>query len=60
MTDKLSINRWTVNVEKDPEDPDNLVLPMPDGLLEKMGWDIGDTLLWKDNKDGTFTLSKKE
>jgi len=57
---KLSINRWTVKVEEDPDDPDNLVLPMPEGLLEKMNWNIGDTLCWEDNKDGTYTLKKKE
>lgn len=60
MADKLSINRWTVTVEKDPDDPDNLVLPLPDTLLDKMGWKPGDDLVWKDNKDGTYTLSKKE
>ena len=24
-----------------------------------MGWDFGDTLIWDDNYDGSFTLSKK-
>lgn len=56
----LSINNWTVTVEEDPDDPENLVLPLPEGLLEKMGWKEGDTLDWVDNKDGTYTLAKKE
>ena len=56
----LSINRWTITVEEDPDDPDNLVLPLPEGLLERMGWKEGDVLSWQDNKNGTYTLSKKE
>ena len=35
-------------------------MPFPPDLLSQMGWDFGDTLLWHDNKDGSFTLTKKE
>jgi len=28
-------------------------------MLRQVGWDFGDTLIWKDNEDGSFTLSKK-
>lgn len=36
-----------------------LILPFPEGFMESLGWEIGDTLTWKDNKDGSFTLEKK-
>ena len=49
---------YTVRVEEDPETGD-LILPLPTELLNQMGWDFGDTLIWDDNHDGSFSLSKK-
>lgn len=48
----------TVTVEEDPDTGD-LVLPIPTELLNQMGWDIGDDLVWSDNFDGSFSLEKK-
>ena len=48
----------TVTVEEDPDTGD-LVLPIPTELLNQMGWDIGDDLVWTDNFDGSFSLHKK-
>ena len=33
-------------------------IELPDSLMNKMGWKIGDTIDWHDNKDGTFSLLK--
>ena len=52
-------NSWTVTLEEDPETKE-LVMPFPPELLAQMGWDFGDVLTWKDNNDGSFSLSKKE
>lgn len=30
---------------------DSYVLPLPDTLLKKLGWEIGDTLVWCIEKD---------
>jgi len=49
---------YTVTVEEDPDTGD-LVLPLPTELLNQMGWDIGDDLVWNDNFNGSFSLSKK-
>ncbi|CAB4174157.1 hypothetical protein UFOVP961_26 [uncultured Caudovirales phage] len=38
----------------------DVILPLPKDLLEEMDWKEGDTLDWKDNKDGSFSLSKKQ
>jgi len=27
-------------------------------IAEELGWEVGDTLIWVDNKDGSFTLKK--
>ena len=59
VKDKNHFKKFTVKLIEDPETGE-LILPFPDGFCEEMGWDIGDTLDWKDNKDGTYTLTKKE
>ena len=36
----------------------DLVLPIPTELLNQMGWDIGDNLLWEDSFNSSFILKK--
>ena len=50
---------WILAVEGDPDNPENLMLSFPDDLLKSTGWQPGDTLTWIDNKDGTWSISKK-
>ena len=50
---------YTVILEEDPETGD-LILPFPEDMLKEVGWKEGDTLDWGDNKDGTFSITKKE
>jgi hypothetical protein len=52
------MSKWTIIVEEDPETGE-LLLPFSDELLEQVGWKIGDTIEWIDNKDGTWTMRKK-
>jgi hypothetical protein len=33
-------------------------IEIPEYLMKKMGWRIGETIDWHDNKDGTFSLLK--
>ena len=33
-------------------------IELPKSLLKKVGWKIGDTIDWHDNKDGTWSLLK--
>lgn len=35
-------------------------IEFPPEALEGLGWNEGDTLIWKDNKDGTWTIVKKQ
>ena len=51
-------NSWTVTVEEDPETKD-LILPLSADMLNQMGWDFGDTIVWEDLGNGSFSLSKK-
>jgi hypothetical protein len=47
-------------IVEDPEHPGEMLLDLGDELCEQMGWKPGDTIVWKDNGDGTFTLKKAD
>lgn len=49
---------WTVTLDEDPETGD-LIMPLPQDMLDMQGWKEGDTLHWKDNEDGTWSLTKE-
>lgn len=51
--------RWTIEVQEDPITGDS-ILEFPPELLEQAGWKEGDVLDWKDNKDGSYILTKKK
>jgi hypothetical protein len=51
--------RWTLEVQVDPETGEQ-ILEFPDDLMESAGWKEGDVLQWIDNKDGSWTLRKKD
>ena len=54
MTEKT----WIVELEEDPETGD-LVMPLPMAMLEELGWVIGDTLTWDQDKEtGNWSLTK--
>lgn len=50
---------WIITLEEDPETGD-LILPLNDEILEGMDCQIGDTIEWIDNKDGSWTMRKKD
>ena len=49
---------WTLEFELDPDTGD-IVLPIPPDLLANLGWTEGTELIWTDNGDGSWSLSKK-
>ena len=51
-------NRWTITLEEDPETKE-LILPFTEEILNTVGWQAGDTIVWKNNNDGSWTLTKK-
>jgi len=53
------MSKWTITVEEDPETKE-LMLPFSDEMLAEVGWQTGDTLVWIDNKNGSWTLRKKD
>ena len=53
------MNSTVVTLVKDPETGD-LILPLDDEIFSETGWEIGDTLEWIDQKNGSWVLRKKE
>ena len=51
------LKHWTVTLDEDVGTGD-LILPLPEQLLELQGWCEGDTLNWIDNGDGTWCIQK--
>jgi hypothetical protein len=46
---------YTLPIEQDGDD---LILSFPDALMESVGWEVGDQVVWTENGDGSWTLSK--
>jgi hypothetical protein len=49
------MSKWTVELIEDGED---LILPMPQEVLDHLDVQEGDVLKWLDNGDGSVTLTK--
>jgi hypothetical protein len=60
MIRKDRIQSITVTVVEDEQDPDQLLLDLGTELCEQLGWQVGDTLDWTDNGDGSWTLTKQQ
>jgi hypothetical protein len=55
---KTGDTSWVATLQKDTDTGD-LILPLPDEVMESNGYKIGDVLNWKDNKDGSYSITKK-
>jgi len=54
-TDTNQNTSYTVTLE---EDGDECILPLPDELMDQLGWYDGDELEWIVNDDNTITIRK--
>jgi hypothetical protein len=52
------MNKFTVTVSEDKNG--DFILPLPEAMLDELGWKVDDTLDWNVSSDGTITLSKLE
>lgn len=57
------VNRTIYNVdeifEDDPENPDNVLMKIPDEIAEHLGWKPGDVLKIT-TKEGSIVIEKKD
>ena len=56
---KLSDNNWVVTVQENGQDKE-LYVELPPEMLNQVGWDDGDTLLWEEITPGAWQITKKE
>jgi len=52
-------NKWTITLEEADDGSGDLVMPLPQDLLDGAGWQEGDTLNWIDLGNGTWSLTKQ-
>jgi hypothetical protein len=52
------MTHWTVTVEEANDGSEDLILPLPQEMLDLQGWKEGDTLEWTDMGDGSWTITK--
>jgi len=53
------MNKFILDVQEDKESGDYFI-EFPPEAINHLGWKEGDMVLWDDNYDGSFTLTKKE
>jgi hypothetical protein len=46
-----------IDIKADPETGEPYI-EIPDDICDQLDFKVGDTILWTDNKDGSYTLSK--
>jgi 6-pyruvoyltetrahydropterin/6-carboxytetrahydropterin synthase len=51
--------KYTVPVKYD-EKTDEYYIEFPDEAINELSWKIGDVLDWRDNSDGSYTITKKD
>jgi len=56
--ERKSATHWIIQLEEDPETGD-VIMPLPEEMLQSQGWQIGDELTWNIEEDGTATLTRQ-
>lgn len=56
---KINDKSWIVEVQENGKTKE-LFIEFPLGCLDQVGWDEGDTLLWEELPDGSWSIRKKE
>ena len=52
---KVGDNQWIIEVQENSKTKE-LFIEFPPDAINQVGWDIGDTLEWVDNKDGSWNI----
>jgi len=52
-------NSWIVEVQQDGKTKE-LFIEFPPDAINQVGWDEGDTLIWEELDNGSFSIRKKE
>jgi bifunctional DNA-binding transcriptional regulator/antitoxin component of YhaV-PrlF toxin-antitoxin module len=49
--------KHTVTVQQSDED---YYIELPPEIWDELGWQVGDTVIWTDQKDGSWVIRKKD
>jgi len=52
-------NSWVVEVKENSKTKE-LYIEFPQGSLDQVGWDEGDTLIWEELDHGAWSIKKKD
>lgn len=52
------MKKFTVEVIKSDQDPDDVLIPLPDELMEEQGWNIGDELAFDVESEYSIVMRK--
>jgi hypothetical protein len=55
----VKMKSWIITLETDPKTGDT-ILPLTDEMIADIGWEVGDTIEWIDNHDGSWTIRLKK
>ena len=55
----MSQNSWLVKVQENGKTKE-LFIEFPPGSLDQVGWDVGDTVIWEELPNGSWSLKKKD
>lgn len=55
---KQGENSWILEVQENGKTKE-LFIEFPPDALDQVGWDEGDTLLWEELPDGSWSVTKK-
>ena len=58
LNDTTPNTNYTVTLEEGEDE--ECILPLPDHIIDALGWEDGDTLDWIVNDDNTITIKKVE
>jgi hypothetical protein len=53
-------NKWILTVQEADDNSGDAIIEFTPEMLDQLRWEEGDTITWKDNEDGSFTLNKTE
>jgi len=56
LNDTTLNTNYTVTLEEGEDE--ECILPLPDHIIDALGWEDGDTLDWIVNDDNTITIKK--
>ena len=55
----LGNNKWIIEVKGKSGNSEELYIELPPDALNQMGWNEGDIILWEEQENSSFFLTKK-